>query len=110
MIDLNSLTLPELEKLRKDVARAIETFRARQKAAARAELEELARARGFTLAELLEAAPARSRRRAAREAPAAKYRHPENPALTWSGRGRIPGWIKAHEAAGKSREDFRITA
>lgn len=24
-----------------------------------------------------------------------KYRHPENPELTWSGRGKQPGWLRA---------------
>ena len=31
----------------------------------------------------------------------AKYRHPENAALTWSGRGRKPQWFADHINAGK---------
>ncbi|MFM7445463.1 MAG: H-NS family nucleoid-associated regulatory protein [Tabrizicola sp.] len=38
----------------------------------------------------------------ATRAPAlAKYRHPENAALTWSGRGRKPHWFADHVNAGK---------
>jgi DNA-binding protein H-NS len=35
-------------------------------------------------------------------APAAvKYRHPENAAVTWSGRGRKPQWFSDHINAGR---------
>ena len=37
----------------------------------------------------------------------AKYRNPET-GETWSGRGLSPKWIKAAEAAGKSRDSFLI--
>ena len=39
---------------------------------------------------------------------AAKYRHPENAALTWSGRGRKPLWFVAALDAGKSPEDLAV--
>ena len=38
-----------------------------------------------------------------------KYRNPETK-QTWSGRGAIPVWIREHELAGGSREDFLIPA
>ena len=34
------------------------------------------------------------------------YRHPENPTLTWSGRGRKPSWFAAHVDAGKNPDDL----
>jgi DNA-binding protein H-NS len=72
-------------------------------AEARAEAEAVARKFGFNLNQLVEAAPR------TRKAPiAAKYRHPENPSVTWSGRGRKPGWISDGLAAGKNLEDFAI--
>jgi DNA-binding protein H-NS len=37
-----------------------------------------------------------------------KYKHPENPALTWSGRGRQPGWFKEAVEAGHSRDQLLI--
>ena len=40
---------------------------------------------------------------------AAKYRHPENPSLTWSGRGRKPLWFVAALDAGKTPEDLAIS-
>lgn len=35
-----------------------------------------------------------------------KYKHPSG--ATWSGRGRTPGWVKAVEAAGESRDLYLI--
>ena len=39
---------------------------------------------------------------------AAKYRHSENPALTWSGRGRKPQWFVEALEAGKTASDLAI--
>jgi DNA-binding protein H-NS len=38
----------------------------------------------------------------------AKYRNPNDPDQTWTGRGRTPLWIKALEESGGSREDTLI--
>ncbi|WP_407690599.1 H-NS histone family protein [Rhodophyticola porphyridii] len=45
---------------------------------------------------------------ASRKVSAPKYRHPDNPSITWTGRGRRPTWINEALAAGKSLEDFEI--
>ncbi|WP_286291223.1 H-NS histone family protein [Methylomarinovum tepidoasis] len=37
-----------------------------------------------------------------------KYRHPENPELTWSGRGQMPRWLRELVDAGHDKEAFRI--
>ncbi|WP_281966810.1 H-NS histone family protein [Roseovarius nanhaiticus] len=39
---------------------------------------------------------------------APKYMHPENPSLTWSGRGRQPLWIKEHLENGGDLDDYLI--
>ncbi len=51
--DLEALSLGELKKMQKDVAKAISTFEDRQKAEARAKVEALARDLGYSLAELV---------------------------------------------------------
>ena len=53
-MNIDSMTLPELKKLQKDLQRAIDSYAARQKAAAMAELEARAKELGFSLAELTE--------------------------------------------------------
>lgn len=102
-INLNDLTLTELKKLEKDVTKAITSFEDRKKAEAIAALEERAKEFGFTLGELTGITAARKR-----SPSEAKYAHPENPEITWSGRGRKPQWINDGLAAGKSLEDFAI--
>lgn len=37
-----------------------------------------------------------------------KYRHPENAALTWTGRGKAPKWLAEEEANGKARQVFLV--
>jgi DNA-binding protein H-NS len=95
--NLAAMSLAELRALQKSVAKAISTFEARQKAEAREKVEMLAKDLGFTLAELAELEEPKRKR-----APSTKiYRHPENSTVTWSGRGRKPGWFAAHVDAGK---------
>ncbi|RDW13617.1 H-NS histone family protein [Paracoccus thiocyanatus] len=102
-IDLNALPLAELKQLEKNVAKAIASFEDRRKAEARAAAEAVAKEHGFSLGELAEMSPVQKR-----AAAAPKYRHPENPEITWSGRGRKPGWIVEGLEAGKSLDDFAI--
>ena len=101
--DLEALSLGELKKMQKDVTKAISTFEDRQKAEARAKVEAFARDLGYSLAELVGTEAKSSRAPAA-----AKYRHPENPALTWSGRGRKPQWFVEALAGGKTAADLAI--
>lgn len=102
-MNLNSLTLKELKDLQSQVGKAIASFEGRKKKAALAELEEVARSKGFTLAELTGISIVRKR------APAvAKYANPADKSDTWSGRGRKPRWFAAALAKGKKPEDLAI--
>ena len=101
--DLEALSLSDLKKMHKDIAKAITTYEDRQKAEARAKVETFARELGYSLAELVgsDAKPKRA-------TVTPKYRHPENPVLTWSGRGRKPQWFVEALEAGKTPEDMAI--
>lgn len=61
----------------------------------------------FSSIQSKKAKAAKQGRARARGRVAAKYSHPTSGA-TWSGRGRTPRWLVAEEAAGKSREEYRI--
>ena len=102
-LDLEKMNIEELKRLQKDVATAISTYQERQREEARALLEKQAREMGFKLEEL--AGPA-SRRKSRGSPP--KYRHPENPALTWTGRGRRPNWISAALEEGRTLADMQV--
>ncbi|MFN8680291.1 H-NS family nucleoid-associated regulatory protein [Paracoccus sp. P2] len=101
-IELGELSLKELKALQKDVEREITSFTEREKSKARAKVEALARELGYSFAELVDA-PVKGKR-----VSSARYRHPENPSLTWSGMGRKPAWFNDWLAAGKSAEDLKI--
>jgi DNA-binding protein H-NS len=103
-INLDTLSLSELKALQKSVAKAIDEFSIRKKTEAMLALEERAKELGFSLAELTGTKKTRKS-----SGPAgAKYRHPENAEVTWSGRGRQPGWYKGAVAAGKSSGSMAV--
>lgn len=101
-LDIGNLSLEELETLHKDVTKAISTFKERQRLEAISALEAKAKAMGFNLSDLT----GLTKRKGSGGLP--KFVHPDNPTLTWTGRGRQPSWIKEGLAAGKSLEDFAI--
>jgi len=102
--DLDVMSLADLRKLQKDVEKAIAGYAEKQKRAALAAAEAAVKEMGFSLAELVGSSkPSRSK-----SGLPAKYRHPENPSLTWSGRGRKPGWIHDAVSSGKSLDDYLI--
>jgi DNA-binding protein H-NS len=66
-------------------------------------LEELARAKGFSFAELTGSTVVRKR------APATpKYANPADKSDTWSGRGRKPRWFEAALSNGMTAQDLSI--
>lgn len=106
-IDLEALSLDELKRLQKEVTKAIDDFEARRQREAIAAVEEKARELGFTFAELAAAVPAK---KMGKTKSPPKYQHPDNPSITWTGKGRQPEWIKEGLEAGKSLDDFLIGA
>lgn len=100
-VNLEKLSVEELKKLQKETAQAISSFENRARADALGELEAVAKKHGFKLADLVGGSKAKA-------AAPAKYKHPENSSVTWSGRGRQPNWLKDGLASGKSLDDFAI--
>lgn len=102
-INYDELTLGQLKDINRQSAKAIASFEDRQKKEAIAKATEIAKAAGFSsLEEMIAAQPAK------RVRAEAKYRHPENPKLTWTGRGRKPSWIAEALEAGKSLDGFAV--
>ena len=97
------MAINKLRQLQKDLAKAISTYEDRQKAEARAKLDAIAKEMGYSLAELIGAEV-----KATRAPAVAKYRHPDNAALTWSGRGRKPQWFADHINAGNDPRELAV--
>jgi DNA-binding protein H-NS len=101
-MNLEEMSLEELKQLRKNVDKAIETYEARQLAEARQKLEAQAREMGFSLEAIVGASKTGNPERVP------KFRHPQNPTLTWTGRGRKPNWFIEAIEAGMTEDDLRI--
>ncbi len=102
-INLNELSLKDLKDLQSQIAKAITTFEDRRKRQAIAELEDVARAKGYSLSELTGSSGLRKT-----STSVAKYANPANHADTWSGRGRKPRWFIEAMAAGRKPEDLAV--
>ena len=120
-IDLNSLSAKELDALINQAKKRKTTLTKRKPlAVVRQKLTALARAEGYSIAELFGAGS--SAKPATATAPgkrtstkgrklgkvAAKYRNPANPAETWAGRGQQPKWLAMETGKGRALEEFLI--
>jgi DNA-binding protein H-NS len=100
--DLARMPLRSLMDLEARVGRAKVQARERARAELKEKIEGLLREAGVSMAELF----GRGGRRSGKVAP--KYRNPDNPAETWTGRGRQPRWLAAKIKAGSKLERFLI--
>ena len=122
-IDLNDLSAKELDALIAQAKKRRTTLSKRKPIAlVRKKLAALARAEGYTVAELFGGAPASSTPKTGTAAKSArkstkgyklgkvapKYRNPQNPSETWAGRGQQPKWMATQIAAGRKLDDFLI--
>jgi len=115
-VSLKGMSRRELEKLRANIDKALERLAATEKKEALAAAEKAARSFGYSLSDLTGdkkvvaavQAPAKKKNNDGRAKVAPKFRNPDNPDETWSGRGRPPGWMAAHLAAGGRKDDLAI--
>ena len=105
-MDLNQLSLRELKDLQARIAKAIASYEDRKRKEVFAELEAKAKEMGYSLNELLGAAPTRATSK--RSAGEAKFANPANAAETWTGRGRKPRWFIEAIAAGRPEDDLLV--
>ena len=109
--DLKSMTRKELEKLKTNVEKALAKLAEKDKKAALAAAEKAAAAHGFSLAEITGGAKPetkRKRRTGPKTASVPKYRSPQNPDQTWTGKGRQPEWFKSAIKAGTTPDAMEI--
>src|SRR3569833_3068379 len=96
-IDLNSMSIEELWAFHEEIASIL---------AAKMEAEKL------KLQKRLERIEGKTSVRAPERRPYPKvyprFRNPDPPHQTWSGRGLLPGWVRILLANGKSLDDLRI--
>jgi DNA-binding protein H-NS len=122
-IDITRLSAKELDALINEAKRRKTTLIKRKPiAVVRKKLTELAKAEGYTIAELFGGAPTVKSAKPVTGAPKArkttkgyklgkvepKYRNPAKPDETWAGRGKPPRWLAAYLDQGRRIDEFLI--
>lgn len=107
-MDISSLSVAELRDLLNRIPAEIKRREREEKANLLKELSKLATERGFSLDELLQGAEAKVSKASKGSSVAPKYRSPNNAAVTWTGRGRQPIWVRDALASGMTLEQLAI--
>jgi len=107
MSDLEKLSLDDLLSLQKRVAAEIETRKSAEKAKAHQEILSLASKYGITV-QIAGASGKALKAGKKTGSVAAKYRHPQDSSLTWTGRGRSPVWVADWKAKHGSLDGITI--
>ena len=101
-MDLSKLSVEELEALVRDAQAEIAARKEAERERVLQQVRELAASIGMSVEELLKL------QKGGRGTAEAKYRHPDDPGLTWSGRGKRPQWVSDALASGKTLADLTV--
>lgn len=104
-MDISTLSLADLKSLLAQLPKEIERREKDEKIRARKELEAFAAERGFSLDELIGSADGKKKEKGT---VAVKYRHPTNPELVSSGRGRQAKWIEEWLSGGGTLDQLAV--
>ena len=102
--DLRAMSGKQLAQLQEDIAEALDERKRDAIQALRMKFRELAEAEGLTFEDVTG-----SKRGKWRRAPVTiKYRDPDDPDNTWTGRGRKPRWLTAKLSGGRDLQDYVV--
>ena len=111
-MDLSNLSLNDLRSLEQQLKVEIKRREHEDMARAREQILAIAHSVGIPLKDLIGAGVRGPKVAGSVGAPrgtvAVRYRHPENSALAWTGRGRQPKWIVQWVAEGQSLDALRV--
>ena len=99
--NIDGLKYADLLALQAQIEDAIAVRKAEDKAELKKKLSDLATKNGFSVEELY----GKARNKKSVEV---KFRHPKDASLTWTGRGRKPGWLNEAVKKGAKLESFAI--
>lgn len=105
MTDYQNLSADELQAVISNAEKALKSKLVNKRKEVVAQIRELAASIDI-IVDIQEPAEKKSTRKGTKAA--IKYRHPENPELTWTGRGVMPKWMRALLEAGRTREEFHV--
>lgn len=108
---VREMDYPELTEAARIVERERNSRAKQAKKQAQQELREVAQRYGLSVEEIISTSGSSGKRQTGRKSQGKvppKFRHPEDPSSTWTGRGRKPRWVREWEDAGGSLDDLRI--
>jgi DNA-binding protein H-NS len=106
-VDLSKFSIEELETLAQDAQAEIAARKEAERQRVLSQMRELAASLGLTLQDMARMDRTSGGGAAASTAAVpARYRHPGDPSLTWTGRGKRPAWLTEALASGKTLDDF----
>lgn len=100
--DLRSMSLEELQDLSNAIEDELRRRKTEAKKQALVQMKELAASIGMTLEEVITYTSTKKTKGEPR------FQNPENPAQTWTGRGKRPAWVKDALGKGKVLDDLKI--
>lgn len=110
-MDISNLSIAQLKELQAAIPGEIAKRQAEEKQKLLDQMAALASSHGFSLEELLgnkNGSKKTGANKTAGKKVQAKYRHPTQSDVTWTGRGRKPVWVADWISSGKSLEDLAI--
>jgi DNA-binding protein H-NS len=106
-IDLDAMSVDEMWRLHEKIGQVLSVRLTSEKRELEKRLAQLRRENEMHSASTKAAEPSRERRKYPRVYP--KYRNPNEPSETWSGRGKQPRWLVAALKTGHRIEEFMIS-
>ena len=109
MPNLESLSIEELIALKDQVEKQIKKTQRAEKKALLKQMDVMAKNAGFgSASQMMEGGGRAARKDKGTKSPP-MYQHPSDESKTWSGKGRVPGWVLDYEKKrGKNRSDLLI--
>jgi DNA-binding protein H-NS len=95
--DLSGYSIPQLKDILNRIPKEIQSRQKIDRSKVVKELQDMAKAHGFTLEDLLGKQLKKARKH---------YRHPNVPHLIWNGFGRRPEWVIAFLDSGGKLDDI----
>jgi DNA-binding protein H-NS len=108
-LNLDAMSVDEMWRLHERIIEVLSERLTSEKRELETRLAKLRRDQGLTRSKSEETATEQRSERRKFPSVSPKYRNPDHPSETWSGRGKRPRWLTAALTAGRTIEEFVIS-